>query len=382
MLMRRKETPQLEFDIDPDNTFRAFAPIGDPVTPEQEYKARNHISFSPIEKIIFQNIEGVKPRNTIDASAAVGSAIDWFLVPANFIYRFRDDYCFDPQRFYTDWDLKDVFSRFYATGFDFEEILRILEDHRPRFIQNNPLYPANLALERGRIKRALIPMWDEIAKQFKIDSLEHQEIMTNENGILLPSGKTASEETVKQIGQRIVRDRFDVLVDDDKNYTYIAKPDCLLVYELDGETFHIQIQPDYIKRLREKRKSVAKRQIVTKRIVGDFKDTDKKDLTNFLTPFGKTMLVYTWLLNQIGQNFKESQLTWVKLTNGQKRRVFLIPQEVRNPVSSDKVQTALEFLQEEGDEIFSPLPKLTKADEELARSIFEKALLISRQIKI
>lgn len=378
----RKESPQLEFDIDMNNTLRIQVPSGEPLMPEREYRVRNLITFSMIEKIIYQNIEGVKSRNTIDVSTAVGSAIDWFLVPANFIYRFRDDYCFDPERFYTKWDLKDVFSRFYPTGYDFEKILRILEDYRPKFVQNNPLYPANLALERRRIKKALIPVWNAIAKQFKLDSLELQEIMQNENGILLPSGKLATHETIEQIGQRIVNDKFDALIDDDKDYTYIAKPNCLLVYKFEKQTFHIHVQPDYIKRLRVKRKTTTKRQIVAKLIVGDFKDTEKKNLSDFSTPFGKTMLVYNWLLAQIGRNFKLNQLSWVKLDNRQKRRVFLIPQEVKNPVPSDKIQTALEFLQEDNEEIFSPLPKLTADDQRKAKKIFEQALGISKQIKI
>jgi len=381
-MKRGRESGQLEFGIEENNIFRAFVPFETPLSPEPEYIAKNLVSFSTIEKIIYSEIEKVKPKDTIDVAMVIGTAVDWFLVPANFIYRFRDDYCFDPNRFYTDWDLKDVFSRFYPTGFGFEKMLSVLERHRQRFIQNNPLYPANLTLERSRIKKALFSVWEDIAKEFKIDMLEYQEIMTNKDGFLLPSGKPATEETIKQIGQRIVKDRFDSLVDDDKDYTYIAKPDCLLIHDLDGEIFHIQVQPDYIKRLREKRKSVKKRQVVIKRIVGDFKDSQKKDLTDFSTPFGKTMLVYTFLLDLIGQKFKLNQLSWVKLDNRQKRKVFLIPQEVRNPIPQDEIQTAIEFLQEKESEFFSPLPKLKEEEAVYAKKILEEALRISKQVKI
>jgi len=378
--MPRKEAPQMEFNIGIDNSFAVMTQVA--TSPEQEQRAQGLITFSDIERIIYRDIEKVPPRNSFDVGAVIGTGIDWFLVPANFIYRYRDDYCFS-EEFYPDWKIEDVFSKFYPTGFGFDKYLDILQKHRREFQgKYNPLYPANLALERRNIKRALIPLWEEIAKEFKIDSLEVQGIMENVEGVILPSGKTASAETVGQIGQRIVRERFDALVDDDKNYTYLAKPDCLLVYELDGQTFHIQVQPDYIKRLREKRKSVKKRRIVIKRIVGDFKDSDRKDLTDLSTPFGKVMLVYNWLLSQIGQRLKMNQLTWVRLSSRQLRRVLLIPQEVAHPVALDKVETGIEFLQEESGDIFSSMPKLSPRNEELARDILEKALRVSRQVKI
>lgn len=377
--MRRKETAQMEFNIGADNSLTAMTQIA--TSPEQEQRAQRLVTFSDIERVIYRDIEKVPPRNTFDVSAIIGAGIDWFLVPANFIYRFRDNYCFS-EELYPDWNLKEVFSKFYPTGWGWEKYLHILEDHRKDFVENNPLYPANFALERGNIKRALIPIWKNVAKKFRIDSLEIQQIMVNQGDLLLLSGKPATTETVGEIGQRIVRERFDVLVDDDKNYTYLAKPDCLLVYELDGQTFHIQVQPDYIKRLREKRKSVKKRQIIVKRIVGDFKDSDRKDLTDFSTPFGKVMLVYNWLLSQAGQRLKMNQLTWVRLSNRQLRRVFLIPQDVVKPVPLDNVETGLEFLQEKNGDIFSPMPKLSQEEETIAKDLLEQALRKSREVRI
>ena len=366
------------FDIDPSNSFATMTQVA--TSPEQEHRVKGLISFSDIEKIIYRDIEKVPPRNTFDVSAVIGAGVDWFLVPGIFIDHFRADYCF-PEELYPDWDIKDVFSRFYPTGYDRDKYLELLKNHRKRFIQSDPLRPANSALERRNIKRALIPLWEEIAKEFKFDSLEVQQIMANQGNFLLSSGKPATTETIGQIGQRIVRDRFDALVKDDRDYTYIAKPRCLISFEVDGHTFNLQVEPDYIKRKREKRKSTIKRQIVAKRIVGDFKDSQRRDLTDYTTAFGKTMLVYNFLLGQIGQRFVE-KVTWIKLPNGQRRRVFIIRAHVSKPVPADRIETALEFLQEESGEIFTPMPKLSQEEEAMTKDLLEQALRISRQVKI
>lgn len=349
---------------------------------EREPRISSFITMSKIEAIIYSESSRLGSEIPIIGDIAIGRAIDWFLVPANFIYRFRDNYCFPPQ-LYPEWDLRSVFSSFYPTGYGYGDIVAILEKHRPNFWgDQNPLKPANLALERRNIKDKLIPVWQEIARKFEIDSFGLQEVMEVKEGQILPTERTASEETIAQIGIRIVRDRFDALVDDDKNYTYVAQPDCLLVCELAGQTFHIQVKPDYIKRLREKRKTTAKRHIIIKRIVGDFKDSDRRDLADFSTPFGRTMLVYNWLLSQIGEKLKWDQLTWVRLTNGQRRRVFLIPQEVRRPFPAGSVLAALEFLREDGGEIFSRLPQLSEDSESLARNTLERALLLSQKSRL
>jgi len=376
--MKRREAPQMGFDIGIDNSFAAMTQAA--TSPEQEQRVQGLISFSDIERIIYRDIEKVPPRNTFDISAVIGEAIDRFLVPGKFIDHFRADYCF-PEELYPDWNIKDVFSRFYPTGYDRDKYLELLKNHRKRFIQSGPLRPANSALERRNIKRALIPLWEEIAKEFKIDSLEVQQIMASQGDFLLSSGKPATTETIGQIGQRIVRDRFDALVKDDRDYTYIAKPRCLISFEVDGNTFNVQVEPDYIKRKREKRKSTIKRQIVAKRIVGDFKDSDRCDLTDYTTAFGKTMLVYNFLLRQIGQRFVE-KVTWIRLPNRQLRRVFVILEKVSKPVPADRVQTALEFLQEESGEIFTPMPKLSQEEEIMAKDLLEQALRKSRQVKI
>ncbi len=361
--MKTKESPQLLlFEENPT------------VSSEKLYKADRLVTFSQIEKTIFRDTQ---QRLDLNINSIIGSAIDHFLVPANFIYRYRVDYCFTPERF-SDWNLKDVFSRYYPTGFGFEKHLQILEDHRSRFINNNPLRTDNTALERHNIRDRLIPVWEEVAKKFKLPTYELQEIMDNKNNILLPSGKPATEESIKEIGQRIVFEKFDQLVEDDKDYTYIAKPDCVLIWELDGQTFHIGVQPDYIKTVRKGRKSVEKRRIVNRRIVGDYKDSEKKDMRNLKTPYGKSMLVYDFLSTYIGQRLKQTP-KWIKTYSG-KRRVFLIPETVSMPIPEDKVVSGLEFLRAEN--MFEPMPKLTEEQKQMAVNLINESLLISQRLKI
>lgn len=93
------------------------------------------------------------------------------------------------------------------------------------------------------------------------------------------------------------------------------------------------------------------------------------------------MLVSNFLLSQIGRNFKQNQLRWVRLPNRQVRRVFSIPQDLAKPVPSNQVQTALEFLQEEDGEIFTQMPSLTDELSEAAVNILKEALKISAKVK-
>jgi len=378
--MARVDAPQLAFVVGPENTWHAPEPVGQPLPVETEHRISSLVTFSQIEKIIYRDIENVEPKDLFSSSAAVGAAIDQFLVPANFIYRYRADYCFPPE-LYPEWNLDEVFARYYPTGWGYQNILDLLKKHRANFTdRHNPLNPQNPNLERDNVKKRLLPLWTEVAKGFNLEGLSIQNVMAQENSALVASAKTASSETVAKIAQRVVTERFESLVDDDKDYTFIAKPDCLLVFEVDDQPTYLHIQPDFLKRQRE-RKSTAKRRIVTVRKIGDFKDSDKKDIANYSTAYGKTMLVYNWLLLQIGQKLKQNQLDWVKLASGHKRRVFVIPQEVKNPIPAGNVQTSLEFLQEEVGLLSYTMPTLSTKDQELAQSILEQAIRIARSPK-
>lgn len=369
---------------------QARLPIGEAAKRPESiyYLAQNLITFSQLERIIYRQVSQPELTSVFEAQTAIGSAIDYFLVLAKFIWGYRGGYCAKPDDRknpgFSDNKVADVFSQSYPTGWEMEKMLDLLLKHRSRFFLfagKTDFKPEELVFTKTGIKQALIPLWEEAARKFQLDALQVQNVMALQDQSLVPSQKTASSESPGQIATRIITERFDALVEDDTDYSYLAKPDCLLVYELDGETFHIQVQPDYIKRLREDRKTTKARHIVAKRIIGDFKDS-KRQILDRTTAYGQAMHLYNWLLSQIGQRFKQDQLKWVRLPDRRVRRVFLIPQEVARPIQGTQVQTALEFLQEEERSIFFPMPTLTDQDSRLAKEILDQNLKISRIIAI
>src|SRR3989344_5909947 len=366
---------------------QARLPIGETAKRREStyYLAQNLITFSQLERIIYRQASQPELTSVFEAQTAIGSAIDYFLVLANFIWGYRGGYCAKPDDpknpgFSAD-ELTAVFSQFHPTGWEREKMLHLLFKHRERcfmFAGKTDFEPERLVFTKAGIRQALIPLWEEAARKFGLDSLQVQNVMDLQDHSLIPSQKAALSESPAQIAARIITARFDTLVEDNKDYSYLAKPDCLLVYEMDGETFHIQIQPDYIKRLREDRKTTKARHIVAKRIIGDFKDS-KRQILDRTTAYGQAMLAYNWLLAQIGQRFKQNQLQWVRecLANRKARKVFLIPQDVTRPIEASQVQTALEFLQEEEGSGFTPMPQLSDIDAQHAKNILEQTLRTS-----
>ena len=369
-----------------DPEFRILPALGEPVKPEKEHRIDRLITFSDIEKGVYQK-HGVEPRDIISKGLAVGIAIDYFLIPANFIYRYRAKYCFpDDDDQFNSWNMVDAFNKFFPTGFPSErnKMIEFLEKYRNSFMgRNNPLNPENPVLEKRGIRDRLFPLWKDVAKTFRIDSLNLQGIMKKQNGSLVASEETASAEGIMDIAQRIVSERFYSLIEDDQDYSYYAKPDFLIEYAFEGKTFHIQVQPDYIKRLREERKSVKKRiakgeklgkRIVVQRIVGDFKDSDKAELEKGSGPFIETMRLYNWLLSEIGKRGRFHKATWVRLPNGQKRKTYIIPIDATDVVSADKVEATLTLLRAERESMNTPMPKLTPITQAKAKETLEWAL--------
>lgn len=359
---------------------------GKPIPPEHDYVAGRLLTLSDIEKIIYQE-SGAEPKGIIGASKTKGKAIDEFLDPAEFIWRYRADYCFPEGRF-PDWELEKVYSAYHPTGYknEKERRLNLLRIQRSNFNREN-IPPQHSNLEMAWIKQHLPDLWDEVAKFFGIHGLNKQSVMVLDGESLIPSEEVAIPEDVLEIGRRIVSERFEALVDDDKDYTYIARPDCLFVYELDGIKYHIQVQPDFIKRRRVGRKTTKKReedaiksgQIVAKRILGDYKDALTIQLAGYTGPMGETMGIYKKFLKKIGRQQKETQLRWVKTQDGL-RRVYLIPQDAPNRFREDQVRTDLVFLHEEGGEMFTSMPEATLEDERRATENLENALRKSNQI--
>ena len=389
--MERIPKNQLAF-VDVGNTWTAPEPVGEPPELERKLRPPRIITFSQIEKIIYEQ-NGVESKGIFNANLAIGTTLDYFIVPGEFIYGNRADYCF-PQELYPEWELHKVFGQQLPTAYSSRkaDYLELLERHRERFTEKPPLRPEDPPLERWLIKQRLIPLWDEVAQKFKLPALALQHVMDQEGNFLLPSGHSASEETVKGMAQRIIVERFDSLVKDEPNYNYIAKPDFLIPYIVDGEEYSILVQPDYIKTLKTNKKSVKERErkdqipryksVVAKRIVGDFKDSEIRDLFDPTTAYGKSIRLYNWLLTQIGQRLRRGpkDKKWITFTNGQGQYVFILPSEEKFPAES--IQTALEFLREDVDRMYVPLPTLSPEDEELAKQILEETLLASQQSKL
>lgn len=369
-----------------DSEFRILPALGEPVKPEKEFRIDRLITFSDIEKSIYQK-HGTTPRDLISKGLAVGSAIDYFLIPANFIYRYRAKYCFpDDDDQFNSWNMVDAFNKFFPTGFPSErnKMIEFLEKYRGSFMdRNNPLNPEYPILEKKGIRDRLVPLWIDIAKTFRIDALKLQGIMKKEDGSLVASEETASSEGIMDIAQRIVSERFYSLIEDDQDYSYYAKPDFLIEYAFEGKIFHIQVQPDYIKRLREERKSVKKRiakgeklgkRIVVQRIVGDFKDSDVAELVEGTGPFIESMNLYENSLINIGTRGRFHRTTWVRLPNGQKRKTYIIPVDATDVVSADKVEARLTLLKASRDSMDLPMPKITPITKERAKETLEWAL--------
>src|SRR3990167_3725122 len=383
--MGRVETYQLPLVLPSDQQEAASKRLEKPVFVDGKLRVHRLISYSQLEQLIYRDTEDTKARGIFSANIAVGSAIDFFQVPGNFIWRDRGIFCFELND-YERGILYKSFSRFYPTGWRRDDYWEIMMKYQPSFCEPTPLDPRHPQMEMRNIRDRLVPIWNEVAKKFKLDSLHLQSVAIEDNGYLRPSEGVALPESIAQIGQRIVMDRWSQLVDDDKNYSYIARPDCVILYDLNGQIFEIQVAPDYIKRLREKRKSVNKRHIAIKRILGDYKDSEYRDMDDYSTPLGKSVLVYNWLLLQIGQGFKEQgprdqpvgKKTLV-LPNRQVRKAFVVPQESGNPIPEDEVLNVFEFLREDRVNIFTPMPKLSEDDKKLAKGILEEALLASQQ---
>ena len=389
--MGRTPENQLAF-AEVGNTWTAPEPVGEPPELERKLRPPRIITFSQIEKLIYEQ-EGIKSQGIFNANLAIGTAIDYFLVHGEFIYRNRADYCLPPE-LYPGWDLHRIFGQHLPTAYPSRraDYLELLERHRERFTKDPPLRPGDSPLEKWLIKQRLIPLWDEVGEKFKLPALALQHVMDQDGNFLVPSGRTASEETIKDIARRIVDVRFDSLVKDEPNYSYMAKPDFLITYIVGGEEYSILVQPDYVKSLKTNKKSVKERErkdqipkyksIVAKRIVGDFKDSEIRDLFNLETAYGKSILLYDWLSNQIGRRLRKGPKNkkWLTFPDGKGQFAFIIPSEER--FSAENVQTGFEFLREDADKMYVPMPPLSQEDEKLAKQILEDALRRSTQSRL
>src|SRR3990167_4218214 len=100
--MGRIPEAQLGFTLGPENNWTAPEPVGEPPELERKLRPPRIITFSQIERIIYEK-EGIESRGVFNANLAIGTAIDHFLVPGEFIYGNRADY-FLPPELYPEWD--------------------------------------------------------------------------------------------------------------------------------------------------------------------------------------------------------------------------------------------------------------------------------------
>ena len=118
---------------------QARLPIGETAKRREStyYVAQNLITFSQLERIIYRQASQPELTSVFEAQTAIGSAIDYFLVLANFIWGYRGGYCAKPDDpknpgFSAD-ELTAVFSQFHPTGWEREKMLHLLFKHRERF---------------------------------------------------------------------------------------------------------------------------------------------------------------------------------------------------------------------------------------------------------
>lgn len=361
---------------------------GEPAAPI-EYRKRidRLVTFSEIEKGIYEDYD-IEPKDLISKGILVGSALDYFLVLANFIYRHRAKYCLPDKRdlpLEDRWDMEDAFGQFYRTGYknDKDKMLTLLHVHRDRYTgKNNPLRESDPVFQKRGIKERLTFLWKDVGRQFGVDTNFLQGIMKRENGNLSASTEVASNEGIHEVENRILNNRFYSLIDDDKDYSYVARPDFLIEYKLDGKTFCIQVQPDYIKRLRSERKSVRdrmredqKQRIVAQRIVGDFKDTQIQDLRSNTGPLAESMETYNWFLSEVAQRGKMQKAIWIKdRLSSDTRKVFIFSLDDKPIIKPEKIEARLTFLHAEIEEMDFAMAKVTPDLEKRVRARIDRFL--------
>ena len=76
-------------------------------------RINRHITFSKLERRLYQ-IRGVEPKGLVGRELTAGTAIDEFLILANFVYRYRALFC---RRDNEDWTAEDAFWKFLPTAY-------------------------------------------------------------------------------------------------------------------------------------------------------------------------------------------------------------------------------------------------------------------------
>ncbi|PJE57924.1 MAG: hypothetical protein COU81_03500 [Candidatus Portnoybacteria bacterium CG10_big_fil_rev_8_21_14_0_10_36_7] len=338
--------------------------------PERKIRANSFITFSQLENLVAPSDTG---HLFFDARMQGGSAVDSLLVLAKFVFQNRGSYCKREEET-PEWNLDDVFSGYIPTGQSASKLLGILYKSRPDFRapKEGPTY--------AHLKNKLLGLWPQVAKLHKLDTLSVQSIMAIQGSFFVPSDQTAIAEPLGQIAARVVTERFDDLVAH-SDYTHLARPDFGILYRHNGQTTLIQVQLDYYSRLKEEQQTTAQKHLLVKRRLGDYKDSEKKDLGDLNTAQGRRFLVYNWLASESLVRFRHI-ITWLQFPNGQKRPVFLIDPKSPPLHRKQDCEVAIEFIKEEGPKILTPMPKLSPEATEYAKDLISQAIAESKRNKL
>lgn len=338
--------------------------------PEREIRADSFITYSQLERMIAPEEVG---RLFFDARMQVGSAIDSFLLIAKFAFQNRGSYC-KSEKETPDWNLDDVFSGYMPTAQGASKLIEILYRSRTNFKapKEGPTY--------AHLKSKLLELWPQVAKLHKLDTLSAQSTMATQADMFTQANQAAVTEPLEQIATRVITERFDELVAH-SDYTHLARPDFGILFRHNGQITIIQVQLDYYSRLKDEQQTTAQKHLLVKRRLGDYKDSERRNLDDPSTTQGKRYLVYNWLATEALTRFVH-KITWLKFPNGHVRPVFAIDLESPPKFPEQDCEVALEFIREEGSQILSPMPKLTSQEKDTARLLVESAVAESKRSKL
>lgn len=347
--------------------FRLRKPRTEVIESEKPYRIDRIVSATDI--ISSFNEGGSSGSDIFSAAMILGNVMEDMAADAELIYRERAWYCQDPKE-NPEYSLRGILPYYFPTGKSFFRHLAILEKHRPSFIEAQI---GHRPFEREQIKKNLIPVLDEVAKNFRLPDLGYQSTIINEGGLLLPSGRTATSENIAAIARNLIGKKFDTLVADDPDYRKIFQPDFFIKFGMKGKTFHINVRPDFIEEIKGGQQTtqtkMKKGLVVAKVLVGDFKNSERAMFEDPDSPIGRSVRLLRYFDEGIAQKYSPDLLRRKIRISGRSirdERGFVISKET--PVTHQPEETGTVFIcfKEDGEEMILEMPKLTAEEKALA----------------
>lgn len=380
--MAKAGPEQMRFGIRDGKTDKARLKLGKvpakPTEPEGPHWLPGLVSSTDVTRSFFEGQD--KTPDFITGSLMLGNFVDELAMIGNLINSERAWYC-APKEENPKKSVGKILPGSLPTALNFHDVRRLLEDFRPLFQKSEE---GHRPYEREEIKRKLHEVWPEIARRLDIRSFFYQSTMINQNGILLPSGRTASPEEVSDIAARIIDKRFDTLVENDPDYNAIFQPAFVFEMTIGERKRHLYVRPDRIEVLKPGQKTtqekVRKGQIVKRIMVTDIKNSRKELFEDPKSPIARTIRFTRMVDEQIARKFDWNLLIDNARTQGwsvRSQRVFLITSQTPDSFPPDQTETKYICLDEEGEDVEVPMPQLTKEEKKLAiqdlRDYFAKA---------